>query len=36
MKASKDRSEQFISGAIQSATPPPGTISLSFSRRLTS
>ena len=24
MKASKDRSEQFISGAVQSATPPPG------------
>lgn len=23
MKASKDRSEQFISGAVQSATPPP-------------
>jgi syntaxin 5 len=25
MKASKDRSEQFIAGAVQSATPPPGT-----------
>ena len=25
MKASKDRSEQFISGAMQSATPPPGS-----------
>jgi len=24
MKASRDRSEQFISGAVQSATPPPG------------
>jgi syntaxin 5 len=23
MKASRDRSEQFISGAVQSATPPP-------------
>src|SRR5271169_2626498 len=23
MKASKDRSEQFVAGAVQSATPPP-------------
>jgi hypothetical protein len=23
MKATKDRSEQFLSGAVQSATPPP-------------
>jgi len=28
MKASKDRSEQFISGAVQSATPPPSIILL--------
>jgi syntaxin 5 len=31
MKASKDRSEQFVSGAIQSATPPP-SIALSGRR----
>jgi hypothetical protein len=28
MKASRDRSEQFISGAVQSATPPPGILSI--------
>jgi hypothetical protein len=27
MKATKDRSEHFISGAVQSATPPPGILS---------
>ena len=27
MKASRDRSEQFIAGAVQSATPPPGILS---------
>jgi syntaxin 5 len=35
MKASKDRSEQFVAGAVQSATPPPSTFLLEKSCFLT-